>query len=197
MKKVLLLLFMLTIGLALTACSQSNDASAEQKEEKKASEKKEETTKDKTENKTDEEVHKIGETFKAMNTNFSVNKIYTAQKGEYKVKLSEEKERSLQKNEEFLIAEVTIENKGEKSIDYSILGFELKDGKDKTILPNIVSTPDIDTYIQAGNLASDKKVTGTISFVVPKGEKDLTLVYKPSFFDLTKKENIHYLITLR
>ncbi|KAA6453957.1 DUF4352 domain-containing protein [Bacillus atrophaeus] len=197
MKKVLLLLFMLTIGLALTACSQSNDASAEQKEEKKASEKKEETTKDKTENKTDEEVHKIGEPFKAMNTNFSVNKIYTAQKGEYKVKLSEEKERSLQKNEEFLIAEVTIENKGEKSIDYSILGFELKDGKGKTISPNIVSTPDIDTYIQAGNLASGKKVTGTISFVVPKGEKELTLVYKPSFFDLTKEENIHYLITLR
>ncbi|MCG8395662.1 hypothetical protein LWS67_03275 [Bacillus atrophaeus] len=49
MKKVLLLLFVLTIGLALTACSRSNDASAEQKEEKKASEKKEETTKDKTE----------------------------------------------------------------------------------------------------------------------------------------------------
>ncbi|MGV2442299.1 DUF4352 domain-containing protein, partial [Bacillus atrophaeus ATCC 9372] len=86
-----LLLFMQTIGLALKACSQSNEASAEQKEEKKASEKKEETTKDKTENKTDEEVHKIGETLKAMNTNFAVDKIYTAQKGEYKVKLSEDK----------------------------------------------------------------------------------------------------------
>ncbi|MCG8395661.1 hypothetical protein LWS67_03270 [Bacillus atrophaeus] len=43
-------------------------------------------------------------------------------------------------------------------MDYNILGFELRDGKDKTIAPNIVSTPDIDTYIQAGNLASGKKV---------------------------------------
>ncbi|MEC1527192.1 hypothetical protein [Bacillus spizizenii] len=35
MKKALFILFVLTIGFALSACSQSSDASAEQKTEKK------------------------------------------------------------------------------------------------------------------------------------------------------------------
>nr|WP_240312850.1 hypothetical protein [Bacillus halotolerans] len=50
MKKALFILFVLTIGFALSACSQSSDASAEQKTEKKeatATEKKTEEKKPK------------------------------------------------------------------------------------------------------------------------------------------------------
>ncbi|WIW27552.1 DUF4352 domain-containing protein [Bacillus inaquosorum] len=194
MKKVLFILFVLTIGFALSACSQSSDASAEQKTEKKEATATEKKTEEK-ETKTDEKVHKVGETFKASSTNFSVNKVYTtAEQGEYKTRIGE-KEKTINNNEEFLIAEVTIENTSDKSFNYTSGGFELKDGKDQSIRANIVSTADLKTSLKSGKLASGKKVTGTVSFVIPKGEKNLNLSYNPSFLNF-ETEDITYFVKL-
>lgn len=195
MKKALFILFVLTIGFALSACSQSSDASAEQKTEKKEATAKKKKTEEKNEAKTDEKVHKVGETFKASSTNFSVNKVYTtAEQGEYKTKIGD-KEKTINKNEEFLIVEVTIENISDKSFNYTSGGFELKDSKDQSIRANIVSTADLETSLKSGKLASGKKVTGTVSFVIPKGEKDLNLSYNPSFLNF-ETEDITYFVKL-
>lgn len=82
MKKVLILLFALTIGLALSACSQSSDASEKEKPKEKKSEEELEKEIDKElkkqgepKIKQDDQIHKIGETFKAGHTNFTVNKV--------------------------------------------------------------------------------------------------------------------------
>ncbi|MFB0637388.1 DUF4352 domain-containing protein [Bacillus rugosus] len=195
MKKALFILFVLTIGFALSACSQSSDASAEQKTEKKEATATKKKTEEKNEAKTDEKVHKVGETFKASSTNFSVNKVYTtAEQGEYKTKIGD-KEKTINKNEEFLIVEVTIENISDKSFNYTSGGFELKDSKDQSIRANIVSTADLETSLKSGKLASGKKVTGTVSFVIPKGEKDLNLSYNPSFLNF-ETEDITYFVKL-
>ncbi|MGG0776747.1 DUF4352 domain-containing protein [Bacillus rugosus] len=195
MKKALFILFVLTIGFALSACSQSSDASAEQKTEKKEATAMKKKTEEKNEAKTDEKVHKVGETFKASSTNFSVNKVYTtAEQGEYKTKIGD-KEKTINKNEEFLIVEVTIENISDKSFNYTSGGFELKDSKDQSIRANIVSTADLETSLKSGKLASGKKVTGTVSFVIPKGEKDLNLSYNPSFLNF-ETEDITYFVKL-
>ncbi|MBY4603486.1 DUF4352 domain-containing protein [Bacillus sp. SPARC3] len=195
MKKALFILFVLTIGFALSACSQSSDASAEQKTEKKEATPMKKKTEEKNEAKTDEKVHKVGETFKASSTNFSVNKVYTtAEQGEYKTKIGD-KEKTINKNEEFLIVEVTIENISDKSFNYTSGGFELKDSKDQSIRANIVSTADLETSLKSGKLASGKKVTGTVSFVIPKGEKDLNLSYNPSFLNF-ETEDITYFVKL-
>ncbi|WP_276733105.1 DUF4352 domain-containing protein [Bacillus sp. (in: firmicutes)] len=195
MKKALFILFVLAIGFALSACSQSSDASAEQKTEKKEATATEKKTEEKNETKTDEKVHKVGETFKASSTNFSVNKVYTtAEQGEYKTKIGD-KEKTINKKEEFLIAEVTIENTSDKSFNYTSGGFGLKDSKDQSIRANIVSTADLKTSLKSGELASGKKVTGTVSFVIPKGEKNLNLSYNPSFLNF-ETEDITYLVKL-
>ncbi|MEC1547442.1 DUF4352 domain-containing protein [Bacillus rugosus] len=195
MKKALFILFVLTIGFALSACSQSSDASAEQKTEKKEATAMRKKTEEKNEAKTDEKVHKVCETFKASSTNFSVNKVYTtAEQGEYKTKIGD-KEKTINKNEEFLIVEVTIENISDKSFNYTSGGFELKDSKDQSIRANIVSTADLETSLKSGKLASGKKVTGTVSFVIPKGEKDLNLSYNPSFLNF-ETEDITYFVKL-
>lgn len=90
MKKVLLVLFVLTIGFALSACSQSSDASEKEKPKEKKSQEELEKELDKElkegnvpQAKKDDKIHKIGETFKAGHTNFTVNKVDRVQKGEY------------------------------------------------------------------------------------------------------------------
>ncbi|TAH82554.1 DUF4352 domain-containing protein [Bacillus subtilis] len=195
MKKALFILFVLAIGFALSACSKSSDASAEQKTAKKEATATEKKTEEKNETKTDEKVHKVGETFKASSTNFSVNKVYTtAEQGEYKAKIGD-KEKTINQKEEFLIAEVSIENTSDKPFNYTSGGFELKDSKDQSIRANIVSTADLKTSLKSGKLASGKKVTGTVSFVIPKGEKNLNLSYNPSFLNF-ETEDITYLVKL-
>lgn len=90
MKKVLLLLFVLTIGLALSACSQSSDASEKEKPKEKKSQEELEKELDKElkkggepKTKKDDQIHKIGETIKVNDINFTVNKVDREQKGQY------------------------------------------------------------------------------------------------------------------
>ncbi|KAF1680778.1 MULTISPECIES: DUF4352 domain-containing protein [Bacillus] len=214
MKKVLILLFVLTIGLALSACSQSSDASEKEKPKEKKSEEelKKEIDKELKKHgepkiKQDDQIHKIGEIFKAGHTNFTVNKVDSVQKGEYTEfggVAVDSKSKTIKADEERLIIEVTIENIGKDSISYNFIGIDLKDKNDQSVRP-VFSIEEKDRLLMGGTLASGKKVTGVLSYVIPKGEqKHYTLVYNPFLAtDLTTtkveervKDNMDYLVKL-
>ncbi|MCI3985933.1 DUF4352 domain-containing protein [Bacillus vallismortis] len=212
MKKVLLLLFALTIGLALSACSQSSDASEKEKPKEKKSEEelKKEIDKELKKHgepkiKQDDQIHKIGETFKAGHTNFTVNKVDSVQKGEYTEigGAVDSKSKTLKEDEERLIIEVTIENIGKDSISYNFMGLDLKDKNDQSVRP-VYSIEEQGRILLEGTLISGKKVTGVLSYVIPKGEqKHYTLVYNPLIADITSsnfeervKDNKDYLVKL-
>ncbi|MCY9176953.1 DUF4352 domain-containing protein [Bacillus inaquosorum] len=211
MKKVLLLLFVLTIGFALSACSQSSDASEKEKPKEKTQEELE-TELDKElkkggepKIKKDDQIHKIGETIKVNDINFTVNKVDREQNGQYGDLGGKESDKikTVKGDEERLIIEVTLEYVGKGSMEYSRLGLDLKDRKNKSVR-SVISLEDKGKMFLGGNLASGKKVTGVVSYVIPKGEqKNCTLVYNPFLTDSTSdrieesaKYNIDYLIKL-
>ncbi|WP_039073615.1 MULTISPECIES: DUF4352 domain-containing protein [Bacillus] len=213
MKKVLLLLFVLTIGLALSACSQSSDASEKEKPKEKKSQEELEKELDKElkkggepKTKKDDQIHKIGETIKANDIHFTVNKVDREQNGQYGDLggKDNDKIKTIKGNEERLIIEVTLEYVGKGSMEYSRLGLDLKDKKNKSVR-SVISLEDKGKMFLGGNLASGKKVTGVVSYVIPKGEqKNYTLVYNPFLTDTrsdrieeSAKYNIDYLIKLK
>ncbi|WIG48185.1 DUF4352 domain-containing protein [Bacillus halotolerans] len=211
MKKVLLLLFVLTIGLALSACSQSSDASEKEKPKEKTQEElekeldKELKEGDVSKAKKDDKIHKIGETIKVNDINFTVNKVYSVQEGQYDYLGGDEdnKIKTVKDDEERLIIEVTLEYLGKDSMIYTPLGLDLKDKKNKSLRP-VISMEEKGKLFLGGTLASGKKVTGVVSYVIPKGEqKNYTLVYNPFLTDSTSermeksaKYDIDYLIKL-
>ncbi|MEC1647438.1 DUF4352 domain-containing protein [Bacillus halotolerans] len=211
MKKVLLLLFALTIGLALSACSQSSDASEKEKPKEKTQEElekeldKELKEGDVSKAKKDDKIHKIGETIKVNDINFTVNKVDSVQEGQYDYLGGDEdnKIKTVKDDEERLIIEVTLEYLGKGSMIYTPLGLDLKDKKNKSVRP-VISMEEKGKLFLGGTLASGKKVTGVVSYVIPKGEqKNYTLVYNPFLTDSTSermeksaKYDIDYLIKL-
>ncbi|OLQ57840.1 hypothetical protein BHT94_01790 [Bacillus licheniformis] len=212
MKKVLLLLFVLTVGLALSACSQSSDASEKEKPKEKRSQEELEKELDKElkkggepKTKKDDQIHKIGETFKAGHTNFTVNKVDRVQKGEYMNVggAVNEETKTIKDDEERLIIEVTMENIGKDSISYNFIGFDLRDKNDQSVRP-VFSIEEKGRILMGGTLVSGKKVTGVLSYVIPKGEqKHYTLVYNPFLADTNSsnteervKDDIDYLVKL-
>ncbi|MGK9265425.1 DUF4352 domain-containing protein [Bacillus inaquosorum] len=211
MKKVLLVLFVLTIGFALSACSQSSDASEKEKPKEKKSQEELEKELDKElkeggePKKKDDQIHKIGETIKANDIHFTVNKVDRVQKGQYDYLGGDEdnKIKTVKGDEERLIIEVTLEYVGKGSMVYTPLGLDLKDKNNKSVRP-VISIEDKGKIFLGGDLASGKKVTGVVSYVIPKGQqKNYTLVYNPFLTDSTSdrieksaKYDIDYLIKL-
>lgn len=155
--------------------------------------------------KKDDQIHKIGETFKAGHTNFTVNKVDRVQKGEYMNVggAGNEETKTIKDDEERLIIEVTMENIGEDSISYNFIGFDLRDKNDQSVRP-VFSIEEKGRILMGGTLVSGKKVTGVLSYVIPKGEqKHYTLVYNPFLADTNSsnteervKDDIDYLVKL-
>lgn len=155
--------------------------------------------------KKDDQIHKIGETIKVNDINFTVNKVDREQKGQYGDLGGKDydKTKTVKDNEERLIIEVTLEYVGKGSMEYNRLGLDLKDKKNKSVR-SVISLEDKGKMFLGGNLASGKKVTGVVSYVIPKGEqKNYTLVYNPFLTDTrsdrieeSAKYNIDYLIKL-
>ncbi|MBU2660166.1 DUF4352 domain-containing protein [Bacillus cabrialesii] len=202
----------LDIGLALSACSQSSDASEKEKPKEKKSQEELEKELDKElkkggepKTKKDDQIHKIGETFKAGHTNFTVNKVDRVQKGEYSEfgGAVDSKPKTIKDNEERLIIEVTIENIGKDSMQYNFLGLDFKDKNNQSVRP-VFSIEEKGRILMTGTLTSGKKVTGILSYVIPKGEqKHYTLVYNPFLADTNSsnteervKDDIDYLVKL-
>ncbi|MCB4342043.1 putative lipoprotein YjhA [Bacillus subtilis] len=165
MKKVLLLLFVLTIGLALSACSQSSDASEKEKPKEKKSQEELEKELDKElkkggepKTKKDDQIHKIGETIKVNDINFTVNKVDREQKGQYGDLGGKDydKTKTVKDNEERLIIEVTLEYVGKGSMEYNRLGLDLKDKKNKSVR-SVISLEDKGKMFLGGESGVRKK----------------------------------------
>ena len=95
-----------------------------------------------------------------------------------------------QQGKEFVIVHVKIENKGKETIDYNPFDFKLKNSQGQIVDVAITSIGG-DTALQAGQLAPNGNVSGTLTFEAPQGDKGLQLQYTPSFWsDKTIKVNL-------
>ena len=82
---------------------------------------------------------------------------------------------------EFIIVKVAINNDKDKEISYNPLDYSLKNSEGQ-ITDQAFTTVDSKTSLNSGKLSPGGKVSGTISFEAPKGDKDLTLLYKDNMF---------------
>ncbi len=88
---------------------------------------------------------------------------------------------------EFVKVTVEIINKSKIEISYNNYDFKMKDGN------GAIKTPEIETYslsdsLELGKLSPNGKVKGSMIFEVPKGDQELSLIYKPSFWSNKKIE---------
>ncbi|CEG25768.1 DUF4352 domain-containing protein [Bacillus sp. B-jedd] len=91
---------------------------------------------------------------------------------------------------EFVIVTVEINNSGNENIAYNPFDFKMANSQGQ-IVDQAFTTVDSDTALQSGELAPGGKVTGTLSFEQPAGDKGLQLHYTPDFWsDSTIKINL-------
>ncbi len=82
---------------------------------------------------------------------------------------------------EFVIVNVTIENKGSKNLSYNPYYFKMQNsqGQQESMTFTTVNS---DSSLQSGELIPGGKVSGTIAFEQPIGDTNLTLVYSDSIW---------------
>lgn len=80
---------------------------------------------------------------------------------------------------EFVVVNVTIRNNGKDEVSYNPFDFKLQDsnGAQESQTFGV-----LDDALNSGTLASGGKVTGSIPFEAPKGDKGLNLLFQPSFW---------------
>lgn len=82
---------------------------------------------------------------------------------------------------EYVIVTVSIENKGKNNLSYNPLYFKLQNSQGQQ--ENMTfTTIDQDTSLQSGELIPGGKISGTITFEQPKGDKGLILIYSDSIW---------------
>jgi hypothetical protein len=82
------------------------------------------------------------------------------------------------KGKEFVIVNVTIRNLGQDEVSYNPFDFKVQDANGAQEDETFVS---LDDSLNSGTLAPGGKVTGSIPFEVPIGDKAL-LIFQPSFW---------------
>ncbi len=80
---------------------------------------------------------------------------------------------------EYVFVNVTIQNTGDKESPYNPFDFKIQDSNGNQTTDTFVS---IDDNLSSGTLASGGKVTGSLAFEAPKGDKGLKLIYQPNFW---------------
>ena len=157
------------LALSLAACGDRSESA------KKVStnEKKTEQTSEKKEEKKE---FKVGETIQLGDHKLTVSNIEKSQGGEF----DKPKE-----GHEFIIANLTIENGGKEEISYNPFDFTLQNSEGN-IVNETFTTVNQNTQLNAGQLAPNGKVTGSIAFEAKQGDPKLQLIFKPNF--LSSKE---------
>ena len=91
---------------------------------------------------------------------------------------------------EYVIVTVEINNSGKENISYNPFDFKMANSQGQ-IVDQAFTTLDSDTALQSGELTTGGKVSGTLSFEQPAGDKGLQLHYTPDFWsDSTIKINL-------
>jgi hypothetical protein len=150
---------------------------------------------------TDDKAKKVSDTSASSATNEKVKDIYKINesvqlKGNVLVITKVEKSKGVEfekpkSGNEFVIVTLKLTNKNKDKISYNPLDFKLQNSKGN-IVDTMFSSVNQDTRLNAGELAANGEVTGTISYEAPIGDKKLTLEYKPSFWsDQTIKVSLN------
>ena len=86
---------------------------------------------------------------------------------------------------EFVVVNITIRNNGKDEVSYNPFDFKLQDsnGAQESQTFGV-----LDDALNSGTLASGGKVTGSIPFEAPKGDKGLKLLFQPSFWSKDRIE---------
>ncbi|KFM95164.1 DUF4352 domain-containing protein [Bacillus clarus] len=156
------------LAFSLAACGGTEETA-----KKVSSDPKSEQSTDKKEEKKE---FKVGETIQLGDHKLTVSNIEKSQGGEF----DKPKE-----DHEFVIANVTIENGGKEEISYNPFDFSLQNSEGN-IVNETFTTVNQNTQLNAGQLAPNGKVSGSIAFEVKQGDPKLQLIFKPNF--LSKKE---------
>ncbi len=85
-----------------------------------------------------------------------------------------------EQGKEFILVNVTLENKGENTIDFGSYDFQLEDSNG--VQRDTAYVGAVKNELNYGDLSSGGKVTGNIPFEVKKGGKGLRLIFNPSFW---------------
>ena len=82
---------------------------------------------------------------------------------------------------EYVTVTVEISNAGKENISYNPFDFKMSNSQGQ-IVDQAFTIVDTDTALQSGELSSNGKVSGTITFEQPANDKGLQLQYEPSFW---------------
>lgn len=82
---------------------------------------------------------------------------------------------------EFIIVDVTIKNGGKSEISYNPFDFSMQNSQGQ-ITDQAFTLINTDNQLNSGELAAGGKVSGTIAFEQPTGDKGLILKYKYNIF---------------
>lgn len=86
-----------------------------------------------------------------------------------------------QTGKEFIIVNITIENKGNDKLSYNPFYFKLQNSQGQQESMTF-TTIDSDTSLKSGELISGGKASGTIAFETTKGDTNLILIYNDNIW---------------
>lgn len=158
------LVFLMVFLLILTGCSDDDSDTPGDKNET-PSEKEDKPKEDNT-----KKVYKVGDLIEEKNFSIKVNSAEVTDGHDFMTSDDGDK---------FIILDITIENKSDEEMNISsLLSFTLKDedGRDQDYALNIEQKGQLD-----GTILGDEKMTGQITFEVPK-EGKLTLYFTNDLF---------------
>jgi hypothetical protein len=112
---------------------------------------------------------KVGDVTKLGDREFIVNSVRRSGAFDYNTPKA---------GKEYVIVNVTIRNLGKDEIDYNPYDFKVQDANGAQESETFAI---LDDSLNSGTLAAGGKVTGSIPFEVPIGDKAL-LIFKPSFW---------------
>jgi len=81
---------------------------------------------------------------------------------------------------EFIVVEVQLENKGDSDMSYNTFDFKVQDSSGVQKSEGFILG--VTNELSSGDLAKGGKVTGSLSFIVPKDDAGLKLLFQPSFW---------------
>lgn len=157
------------IVMLVIASSSNNDSKPNSTQTSSSS-----STENKTENKKENEKteYNKGEEATLGNGVITVTDVQISQGTKY------DKPKS---GKEFVIVNLTIENKGDKNLSYNPYYFKMQNsqGQQESMTFTTVNN---DNSLQSGELIPGGKVSGTIAFEQPKGDTGLILIYSDSIW---------------
>lgn len=116
---------------------------------------------------------KVGDVTKLGDREFIVNSVRRSEGFKYNTPKA---------GKEYVIVNVTIKNLGKDEVSYNPFDFKVQDANGAQESETFAS---LDDSLRSGSLAPGGKVTGSIPFQVPNGDK-ATLIFQPSFLEQSK-----------